>query len=101
MAIAAFYDIHGNLPALEAVLADIDSLEAELIVVGGDTASGPMPRETLERLSALGERALFIRGNADRELVRAFDERATADDDVWRRRARWNAGQITREQRDF
>jgi putative phosphoesterase len=65
--VAALYDVHGNLPALDAVLADVD---AEQIVVGGDVAAGPWPAETLERLRELGERVRWIRGNADRELVR-------------------------------
>jgi putative phosphoesterase len=64
--VAALYDIHGNLPALNAVLADVD---ADLILVGGDIAAGPWPSETLERLRELGERARFIRGNADREVA--------------------------------
>jgi predicted phosphodiesterase len=62
--VAALYDIHGNLPALEAVLAEVG--EAEAIVVGGDFSRGPMPVETVDRLRGLGERARFIRGNADR-----------------------------------
>ena len=66
--VAALYDIHGNLPALDAVLAEVD---ADLIVVGGDVVVGPWPSETLERLRGLGDRARFIRGNADRELVDA------------------------------
>jgi predicted phosphodiesterase len=66
--VAALYDVHGNLPALEAVLAEVD---ADLILVGGDVAAGPWPAETLERLRGLGERVRFIRGNADRELTGA------------------------------
>lgn len=66
MTVAALYDVHGNLPALEAVLAEVD---ADLILVGGDVVAGPWPAETLGRLRALGDRALFIRGNADREVV--------------------------------
>jgi predicted phosphodiesterase len=64
--VAALYDVHGNLPALEAVLDDVD---AELLLVGGDVAAGPWPSETLERLRSLGDRARFIRGNADREVA--------------------------------
>ena len=71
MRVAAIYDVHGNLPALEAVLEEVERERVDAIVVGGDVASGPMPGETLERLYALGERALFVRGNADRELVDA------------------------------
>jgi Icc-related predicted phosphoesterase len=55
--VAALYDIHGNLPALQAVLAEIDLLRVDTIVVGGDVASGPMPVETLE---ALCERESFF-----------------------------------------
>jgi predicted phosphodiesterase len=64
--LAALYDIHGNLPALDAVLAEVD---ANLILVGGDVVAGPWPSETLERLRELGDGVRFIRGNADRELT--------------------------------
>jgi putative phosphoesterase len=64
--VAALYDVHGNLPALDAVLAEVD---ADLILVGGDVAAGPWPAETLARLRALGDRVRWIRGNADRELT--------------------------------
>jgi putative phosphoesterase len=64
--VAALYDIHGNLPALEAVLAEVD---ADLILVGGDFVAGPWPSETLERLRGLDGDVRFIRGNADREVV--------------------------------
>jgi putative phosphoesterase len=64
--IAALYDVHGNLPALDAVLAEV---EADVVVVGGDFVAGPWPAETLERLRALGGDVRFIRGNADRELT--------------------------------
>jgi hypothetical protein len=47
MRVAAIYDIHGNLPALEAVLQEVRLAEVGLIVVGGDVVPGPMPRETL------------------------------------------------------
>jgi putative phosphoesterase len=67
MRVAALYDVHGNLPALEAVLADVPDDAA--IVVGGDVAAGLFPAETLERLRALGDRVHWIRGNADRELT--------------------------------
>ncbi|MFI5692136.1 metallophosphoesterase family protein [Kribbella sp. NPDC051586] len=65
--VAVLADIHGVLPALEAVLAD--AREADLIVLAGDIASGPQPVETLDLLTALGDRAVWVRGNADRELV--------------------------------
>jgi putative phosphoesterase len=65
--VAVLADIHGVLPALEAVLADAQ--DADVIVLAGDIASGPQPVETLDVLTALGDRAVWVRGNADRELV--------------------------------
>jgi putative phosphoesterase len=67
--IAVLADIHGVLPALEAVLAEPDVRGADRIVLCGDLAAGPQPVETLDALSGLGERAIWVRGNADRELA--------------------------------
>jgi putative phosphoesterase len=67
MSIATLYDVHGNLRALEAVLLELP--DDATIVVGGDVAVGPHPSETLERLRSLGDRVLWVRGNADRELT--------------------------------
>ena len=67
MRVAALYDVHGNLPALEAMLAEIG--DADLIVAGGDVVGGASPAETVERLRGLGERVRWLRGNAERELV--------------------------------
>jgi putative phosphoesterase len=62
---ALLYDVHGNLPALEAVLADADSTGAERFLLGGDYGVfGAWPRETVERLRGLD--AVWIRGNVDR-----------------------------------
>ena len=69
MRVAALYDVHGNLPALEAVLAEVEREGVDLVLVGGDAVWGPFPAETLELLRGLGERVLFVRGNADREVV--------------------------------
>ncbi len=66
MRVAALYDIHGNLPALDAVLAEVD---ADVVVVGGDFVAGPWPQETCERLRSLDGDVRFLRGNADREVV--------------------------------
>ena len=69
MRVAALYDIHGNLPALEAVLEEIRNADVDQIVVGGDVLPGPMPRDTLDRLLALDVPARFIRGNGDRAVI--------------------------------
>ncbi|MGW7682113.1 metallophosphoesterase family protein [Kribbella sp. NPDC054772] len=67
--VAVLADVHGVLPALESVLAEPDVQTADVIVLAGDIASGPQPVETLDLLVGLGERAVWVRGNADRELV--------------------------------
>ena len=67
--IAAIYDIHGNLPALQAVLAEIRRERIDRILVGGDVFPGPMPRECLEELLAIAIPTDFIRGNGDREVL--------------------------------
>ncbi len=65
MRIAALYDIHGNLPALEAVLQEVRQTAVDQIVVGGDVVPGPMPRETLTRLLDLDVPVHFIYGNGE------------------------------------
>ena len=69
MRVAALYDIHGNLPALEAVLEDVRRSGADHVIVGGDVLPGPMPNETIDCLFSLDLPATFIRGNGDREVV--------------------------------
>jgi predicted phosphodiesterase len=79
MLIAVLADIHGNIPALEAVLADIRGRSAELIVNLGDCVSGPLwPRETFERLEQLG--APTVRGNHDRQVATLDAARMGASD---------------------
>ena len=103
MKIAALYDIHGNLPALNAVLDELEEVRPDLIVVGGDSIPGPIPRQTLERLSQLGDRVRTIRGNGDREVVAAFDGLpfASGISEEVRERIRWTARQLEQSQRDF
>jgi predicted phosphodiesterase len=69
MRVAALYDIHGNLPALDAVLADVARERVDAVVVGGDVAGGPLPAEVLGRLAALGVPAHWIEGNGEREML--------------------------------
>ena len=63
MQLALIADIHGNLPALERVLADLDGDRVEQIVCLGDVAVGPQPVETIERLRSVG--CPTIMGNWD------------------------------------
>ena len=73
MKVAALYDVHANLSALDAVLAEAERERVDAIVLGGDCVHGPEPEEILERLRALGERALWIRGNTDRLIAGGSD----------------------------
>ena len=97
MRIAVLCDIHGNLPALQAVLAEVEQAGVDLVVFGGDVAAGPMPVETIEVLAGYGGRARFVRGNADRLMVEIFDgarEGGEAMDS-------WSASMLSRAHRDF
>jgi putative phosphoesterase len=95
MLIAAIYDIHGNLPALEAVLQDIRQAEIDQIVVGGDVLPGPMPRETLTCLLDLDIPVQFIQGNGDREVLALMAGTETgAVPEQFREVMRWNAEQL-------
>ncbi|HZE07525.1 MAG TPA: metallophosphoesterase family protein, partial [Gemmatimonadaceae bacterium] len=67
--VGALYDIHGNLPALEAVLCDVARHDVDLILVGGDVVLGPMPCETLSTLQDLDIPVSYVRGNCDRNVV--------------------------------
>jgi putative phosphoesterase len=69
--VAALSDIHGNLPALEAVLAEVEREDVDTIVVAGDTVSGPWPVEVFELLRDVGAR--IVRGNADRLVLERDD----------------------------
>jgi predicted phosphodiesterase len=82
MRVAALYDVHGNLPALEAVLADPRCEAAETIVCGGDLVAGPLPEVCLDLLEADG-RARFLSGNGDRETVTPPDEGDLAEIGAW------------------
>lgn len=103
MKIAALYDIHGNLPALDAVLAELEEARPDLIVIGGDVVPGPLPRQTLTRLMELGERARFIRGNGERDVITAFN--GLPFDPILGAQVRetigWSAGQLGQRERDF
>jgi len=89
--VAVLSDIHGVLPALEAVLAEPAVREADRIVLTGDIAAGPQPTEVLDRLLGLGDRVTWVRGNTERDLValaRAETDDAIAID-------RWAAKQLS------
>jgi predicted phosphodiesterase len=101
MRVAALYDVEGNLPALEAVLDDVEREHPDAIVVGGDMVTGAMPSETLDRLRGL-ERGHFLRGNADRTVVavKRGERPEGLPDDVVDPLA-WTAEQLSDEQINF
>ncbi len=71
--VAVISDVHGNAPALEAVLAELAMLDVDLIVSCGDLLAGPLPVETAGLLEPLGDRVRHVRGNADREVMAVYD----------------------------
>jgi len=71
--VAALYDLHGNLPALRAVLAELARERVDHIVVGGDVANGPLPAGTLDALIALETPVSYVLGNGDVEVAAAYD----------------------------
>lgn len=93
--LAAIYDIHGNLPALEAVLEEIHAARVDHVVVGGDVLPGPMPSETLARLADMNIPASFIMGNGEREVLEYRSGRESAAiPEQFREMMRWVAGQL-------
>ena len=98
MRVAALYDIHGNLPALEAVLADVRRAQVDHIVVGGDVVPGPMPLETLACLRDLAVPVQLIQGNGE---VAVLAERMGTDSGPLPEKARevirWTAEQLEPE----
>jgi putative phosphoesterase len=99
MTVAALYDIHGNLPALEAVLDDVRHADVDQIVVGGDVVPGPMPRETLARLLDLDLPVHYVMGNGDREVLAQIAGTDTGGvPERFRASMRWNADQLSTEQ---
>ncbi len=101
MRVAAIYDIHANLPALEAVLEDVRQAEVDHVVVGGDVLPGPMPRETIACLQSLNIPVQFIRGNGDREVLAQMRGTETewyrTAPEQWREPVRWTAEQLHSE----
>lgn len=103
MRIAALYDVHGNLPALEAVLEAVGEAAVDLVVVGGDVLPGPMPAECLARLLELEVETCFLHGNGDR----AARELLAGGESDWYRTApepvreviRWSAERLAPAQR--
>jgi predicted phosphodiesterase len=97
--IAVLADIHGNLPAVRAVLAELDREPVDAIVVAGDVANGPLVRETLELLAARPEPIHWVSGNSEREALAVYEGEAPSDDPTGRA-AEWSARALDDRWRD-
>jgi putative phosphoesterase len=71
--VAVVSDIHGNLPALAAVLAEIEAEDVDAVVCCGDVLGGSFPAEVFDRLASLPD-VRVVRGNADRFVLDGTDE---------------------------
>lgn len=91
MRVAALFDVHGNLPSLEAVLGELAGLDPDLLVFGGDVAAGGLPRETVELLRSL-DGARFVSGNCDRYMLERTEPGPLTG---------WAGEQLDAAQRDF
>ncbi|MFI8770353.1 metallophosphoesterase family protein [Streptomyces sp. NPDC053792] len=96
--VAVLSDIHAVLPALEAVLAEPEVRAADRIVLTGDIAAGPQPVQVLDLLVSLGDRIVWISGNADRELL---EYRSGQRDSIPDPIAPWAAGQLREDHLDL
>jgi putative phosphoesterase len=94
MNVLALYDVHGNLDALEAVLADPRATGPDAVVVGGDAVPGPFAPATLDRLEALDAPVHWVRGNGEREVAEAVGAPPPAEDDVVARYAAISAAEL-------
>ena len=98
--VAALYDIHGNLPALEAVLHEVAVTAVDAIVVGGDVLPGPMARECLDRLFSTGVPTHFIHGNGESAALQVLrGEVPEKVPEAFRPAVRWSAEQLPDEYR--
>lgn len=101
MRIAALYDIHGNLPALEAVLAEVRRASVDLVLVGGDVVPGPMPREALALLRALDTPTTFIQGNGESAVLAARGGRISDVPEKARVPVQWTAEHFSTPEASF
>ena len=83
MRVAVLNDIHANLPALDAVLADIRRANADCIVLGGDVLPGPMQRDTLDRIRSLDVPVECIYGNGELAMLAQLDAADPRDVTYW------------------
>jgi putative phosphoesterase len=91
--VAVISDVHGNVPAFEAVLGEATLANPDLFVFGGDLTWGPLPRQTLALVREVERRARFVRGNAERALGEIADRLGRGDRAGLTERERWLAAE--------
>jgi predicted phosphodiesterase len=102
MRVAALYDVHGNLPALEAVLADVRRAQADCIVVGGDVFPGPLASEALACLRGLDLPVRWIKGNGEREVLAwKRGEESAAIPEQFKAVMRWSARRLRPDEEEW
>jgi putative phosphoesterase len=92
--VVALYDIHGNVDALDAVLADPRAAAPDAVVIGGDAVPGPFAAKTLDRLEQLEAPVHYVRGNGEREVAEAVGAPEPAPDDMVTRTAALSAAEL-------
>jgi putative phosphoesterase len=99
MRIAVLCDIHGNLPALDAVLRQVEREPVDRFVIGGDVLPGPMPRETVERVMRLEKPVDYLFGNGEVAVLAELQSPGSSKvPEKFRTGIQWNALQLTQEQ---
>lgn len=101
MRLAVLNDIHGNLPALEAVLDEVRGTRVDRIVVGGDVFPGPLSHDVLRALVTCGIPADFIYGNGEIAILDELAGRTPRLPDAYRPSLRWNAERLDSAEREF
>jgi predicted phosphodiesterase len=95
MRVAAIFDVHANLPALDAVLQEIRQVKVDILVAGGDVLPGPMPRATLQCLLDLDIPVQFIYGNGEVAVLEQMAGKVPAAvPERYRPVIRWTAAQV-------
>jgi putative phosphoesterase len=95
MRVAVLSDVHGNLPALDAVLAEVRAAGVTLVVVAGDVLPGPMAAECLARLEAFEQPVRYLYGNGERDTLAAIDGTELRVPDAVRPAVEWCAAQLS------
>ncbi len=101
MRLAVLNDIHGNLPAVEAVLEDVRQAGVERIIVGGDVFPGPAPHLVLRALAGCGIPVDYLYGNGEIAVLDGLARRTPRLPEAFRPYLRWNLAQLNSGERDF